>query len=564
MMFLGTSRKADEIKPEQKWDAISLRDFKARSCFAYLAYGYLYFSILLSLAVYGVDIFTAINLLAFNQWSSTIEPTQLLPFDVTKWIFAGTIIASFVNLAFEHLRAWRVMRRESVAECYLDNLAVRLESVRVGKGQGWRRFLVFAELTKSKKGAEYVALFSYFSLQSWIRVLVCSGPRQVVNALTLYGLFTSDLTPKDASSFNSTVQGFFANFKALAAENSKQAVIFSGMLFTLIIWIFSFLFLLIGVLFFVFFLWHYIPRQDGGLHGYCERKVNKRLKSIVTKTINKAIAKEDLKFVRAEDKLPGGQPRLERQATLPPIMDLDLENGDKLPEMPMLQRNDTVSTLPAYTSRPGTPGSIELASLEQKRPMPTRQGTNLTSVSTSSYSSRASLVNSAAEMGSDRFPSPEPTLPHIDMTGYEPPRHGTPMSNRSFDQQLPMYAQRSADSLAGMPDRVLSPVSAPNGFSGPSGYPMNRPYPPPMPNDGGRSSQASSSSSAYPRRGGPGYHHHPPPRSASKQPPLAQRQRFMPQRNVTAPQGGFDRGYGGNSGYRGYNDGTNSYDSARY
>lgn len=59
----------------------------------------------------------------------------------------------------------RVMKRGSVAECYLDNLAVRLESVRMGEGQGWRRFLVFAELTKSKKGAEYVALFTYFSFQ---------------------------------------------------------------------------------------------------------------------------------------------------------------------------------------------------------------------------------------------------------------------------------------------------------------------------------------------------------------------------------------------------------------
>ena len=57
------------------------------------------------------------------------------------------------------------MKRGSVAECYLDNLAVRLESLRVGKGQGFRRFLVFAELTKSKKGAEYIALFSYFSFQ---------------------------------------------------------------------------------------------------------------------------------------------------------------------------------------------------------------------------------------------------------------------------------------------------------------------------------------------------------------------------------------------------------------
>jgi hypothetical protein len=115
--------------------------------------------------VYAVDTFTAVNLLAFNKWSSSIEPSQLIPFDASKWIFSGCIILSFINLAFEHIRARKIMNRGSVAESYLDNLAVRLESTRMGGGRGWKRFLVFAELTKSKKGAEYVALFTYFSFQ---------------------------------------------------------------------------------------------------------------------------------------------------------------------------------------------------------------------------------------------------------------------------------------------------------------------------------------------------------------------------------------------------------------
>ncbi|KAI1814058.1 hypothetical protein GGS20DRAFT_585901 [Poronia punctata] len=566
MMFLGTSRKAADITPEQKWDAISLRDFKPRSVFAYLAYGYLYFSIILSLVVYGVDIFTAINLLAFDQWSSSIEPTQLLSFDQTKWIFAGTIIATFVNLMFEHVRAWRVMRRGSVAECYLDNLAVRLESVKVGKGQGWRRFLVFAELTKSKKGAEYIALFSYFSLQSWIRVLLCSAPRQVINSLSLYGLYRSDLTPKDASSIGSTIEGFFANFQALAATNSKQAVVFSGMLFTLIIWIFSFLFLLIGALFYVFFLWHYIPLQDGGLHGYCERKVNKRLKSIVKKKINKALAKEDLKRIRAEDKAsrgPGGQPRLERQATLPNMM--DLEKGDKLPEMPMLHRNDTVSTLPAYTSRPGTPGTIELSSLDQKRPMPSRQNTRATMASTDSYSSRAPLVDGAAEMGFGRPPSPQPTLPNIDFHEYEGARIGTPPSSRGFDQRPSINALPSPDTLPSMPERVRAPVSGAQGF-GSSTYSMNRQGPqnrPPIFNE----SRLSPAPSEYQRRGPPRPIY--PPRSATAIPTATRPQRFAPQRNMTVPQPYHERDVytPGNAGMdatqRGYGNGYD-YDVSRY
>lgn len=142
----------------------SLNDFKSTSCLTPFAYSYLILSLVTSVAVYAVDIFTAVNLLAFNRWSGEIKP--YISFDISKWIFSACIIASIVNLAFEHMRANHVMRRGAVAESYLDPLAVRLECIRMGqKGRGWRRFLVFAELTKSRKGAEFVALFTYFSFK---------------------------------------------------------------------------------------------------------------------------------------------------------------------------------------------------------------------------------------------------------------------------------------------------------------------------------------------------------------------------------------------------------------
>lgn len=180
-MRCSSRRKESDIRPEQKWDFIvsthlakswdvtnnliqSLNDFKSTSCFTPFAYGYLWLSLIISIAVYGVDTFTAVNLLAFDRWSSEVEP--YIPFRVSKWIFSACIIASWVNLGYEYVRALRVMKRGAVAESYLDSLAVRLESIRMGKnGRGWRRFLVFAELTKSKKGAEYVALFTYFAFQ---------------------------------------------------------------------------------------------------------------------------------------------------------------------------------------------------------------------------------------------------------------------------------------------------------------------------------------------------------------------------------------------------------------
>jgi hypothetical protein len=403
-------------------------------------------------------------------------------------------------------------------------------------------------------------------------VLVCSGPRQVVNALTLYGIYTLNLSPTNASSFESTIGGFFSNIETLAAENTRQAVILSGMLFTLVIWVFSFLFLLLGILFYVFFLWHYIPRQDGGLHGYCERKVNKRLKSIVSKKINKALAKEELKRAQAHGKaakLAGEPSGLERQATLPTFM--DVEKGDDLPEMPMLNRNDTMATLPMYTSRPGTPGSIELGSMDQKRPVPSRKATNGTMASTNSYSSRAPLVASAADMGFDRSGSPAPTLPNLDLDSFRgPPRSGTAGSNGTFNRQPPMNGLRSSNGLSSIPDRARSPASGLDGFGGFSS-PNRTPYNegrsvtnPSMYSNRGPRPDPTLSGYSNPVPNGPGYL---PARSATTLP--AQQQRFPPQRNMTAPQPVrqgdeyFSSNAGMSANQRGYGNGYN-YDNSRY
>ncbi|EHK97194.1 hypothetical protein M7I_7078 [Glarea lozoyensis 74030] len=111
----------------------SLNDFKNTGCFPPFAYAYLVGSLVVSIAVYGVDTFTAVNLLAFDKWSGAIAP------------------------------------------------AIDLD----------------VELTKSKKGAEYVALFTYFSFQSWIRIIFCQGPRQVINAVTLYAVFEANFEGKE-------------------------------------------------------------------------------------------------------------------------------------------------------------------------------------------------------------------------------------------------------------------------------------------------------------------------------------------------------------------------------
>ena len=242
----------------------------------------------------------------------------------------------------------------------------------------------------------------------------------MLNALTLRSVYVAKLAVSDNSVEGSFV-GFFDKIKALAEEDYQQALILSGMCFTLVIWIFSALFLLFALGFWLFFLAHWIPRADGGLTGYCERKVTKTLMKIVTKKVNKALARQEADRIRAEfrtAKRNGEKPMLGRQATLPNI---GISQDDHLPSLPMMNRNDTTATLPAYTSRPSTPGGGD-----QKRPIPTRSGTM---ASTATYSSRAPLAGAAADFGYARSASPAPMGPDMSMSNYPPPRSMTSNSN---------------------------------------------------------------------------------------------------------------------------------------
>lgn len=404
-------------------------------------------------------------------------------------------------------------------------------------------------------------------MAAWIRVLVCSGPRQAINGLTLYSVYKEKLQIQ-GSDFETSLSSFFDKIRALATEEPRQAVILSGMIFTFVIWIFSFLSLLLAALFFVLYLWSYIPRQDGGLTGFCERKVNKRLKQIVSIKINKAMAEEERKRRKAEFKaaMKNGE---ERPVTMQPS--LPVLSDDSLPKMPSIQRADTFASLSEKPSRSDSSGSFEMNALGQK---PTRSATFATSAS--QFSSKSSLVGGAAEMGISRSESPIPTLPPVDLEGYSPLRSATGPPNASFGtgrgpQRMASNgaslgagytaspATYSSETMPSLPPPVRSPVNIPNGYRGPgpnqgrdrwpgSGE-MRSPF---DDRSSGRGSPAPSMTSyrsnpMSPRGMGPdGY----PIRSATNPVPQRSPPQFPPPRNMTAPMRTFHQPTGSNGSLR--------------
>jgi hypothetical protein len=311
-------------------------------------------------------------------------------------------------------------------------------------GQGWRRFLVFAELTKSKKGANYIALFVYFQFKSALLIIVAQGPRTAINAMTLYAVMQAQLLPvgEHASKDRSNFEQFFMNIKVLVETGNKQeTVIYFSMLFSLLIWVIAALGLLISGILYIVFLWHYIPKADGTLTQYCRRKVETRLERIVGKKVKKAIEKADQKR-RQEEQRAIKKGRLDPSQTRPTLPKL---GDDDTSTVFSLQRSDTMTTnttLPPYSvnapMRPGTSNTNRTAmnprlpTLDEKPGMPTRSDTLGTSYSNPSYRSNAPLLDQAGAMGTATPAEPMPPMDRrADYFPQQPIRSFTP-ANRPF------------------------------------------------------------------------------------------------------------------------------------
>jgi hypothetical protein len=538
---MGCCGEREKGPPEAtaKWDFVNLSDFKSTSSWNTLAYFWVWIMAIVAVAAFAADTFTAVNLLAYNKWTSKVEPK--IPIEYARWIFVGCILFSFVLYIFNWIFAIRAIRRGGIADSFLDPLAATLQSMR---GSGWRRFLVFSNLTQSKKGTDYIAYFVYFSFQSAIRVIVAEGPRQAINAMTLYSVMQDKLMDGDGGDL-SNIQQLWSNIQHLFNENNYQALTLCSMLFTLLIWAISALSLLISLVLYLVFLWHYIPQSDGRLKVYCRRKIDKRLEKIVEAKIKAAIEDEEKQLRKAEKRaeqkaesarrkngeLPPQVPiKVSRQPTLPVVpVTPDLSKDDKMPEPGLVRQGTsmTLSTLPLYSSRPptrndnsGLESRPSLRNMHSARPMPSRNGTQSSGFPTPDYEMDAPLLDNAGFAGHEisrpqtavsrrrgSFSSNDGTVPFRTMTqgSQDSQRPYPPRPNMGPEGYMRSYTPMSRTDSPGprQPYGPRIPI-APSSTPAPGDMYYNQP--PPV-------RQNTPNAYGLMRQDSNGSFHHPPPTS---------------------------------------------------
>lgn len=282
-----------------------------------------------------------------------------------------------------------------------------------------------------------------------------------INALTLWAVMQAQLIPVGdhaAPKNRSPVVQFFMNIETMTKTgNTRETVIYFSMLFSLVIWVIAALSLMLSVIFYIFFLWHYIPSADGTLTQYCRRKVETRLEKVVSKKVKKALEKEDQKRRKEESgrKKKGDAEGAQRAPTLPKLGELEDDTAS------VFSTSTTTTALPPYTphgpTRTNTTSTNtssrtlamtpSLPSLSE-RPVPNRSDTSLT------YASDAPLLSEAGSMG---MSSPVPPMPQLD-------REGDYFQARPGPRPMPR----------GPPGRPFSPMS--QGRASP--HPQRGPLPP--------------------------------------------------------------------------------------
>ncbi|KAG8898934.1 hypothetical protein FRB99_007034 [Tulasnella sp. 403] len=306
------------------FDFIDTRDYHTKNFGVRVQYMWIYVLVIKSFLVYLSDIYTAVTMLSSTTWSSNIytrcPPNQCptVSFEVGKWIFVGCIIFSFLLLAYEAQKAKRIIASRDISYAFTNIMANSYYSLR-----SYNHFCFFSQIENSTKKKDDFAFFIFFTFKEWKRVLLADGPRQSINALTLYSFWVANGKGNPFEKIGTYYDGDFVT-----------AMLLVTMVFTVLIFIGSTLLLCVAAVLYVPLLCYI----RGNLKEYCCHKVDKRIAELIKKKTQQrvqrqaALAKKEAAgdFSHLKGKKGAVPVSLPKQPTLPSLS----VDDDPIPRAP--------------------------------------------------------------------------------------------------------------------------------------------------------------------------------------------------------------------------------------
>ncbi|KAK8847653.1 hypothetical protein IAR55_005512 [Kwoniella newhampshirensis] len=264
-----------EVVPDHKFDFINVREFHKTDIWTRIKYIFRYVWLLKSIAVYGLDIFTAVTMISSDHWTNSLTSkcdygcAVDVKYSIAKWVFVGCIIFSFLLLGYETYRAKRVIDSRDISYAFTNLIANDYYSFR-----SYDNFCLFCQIESSSKKKDDFAFFVFFTFKEWKRLLLADGPRQSINALLLYSF-------GKANNFQTN------DIPAYWDNSAITAMLLFSMIFTVLIFLGSLVLLIVAAVCYIPLLCYI----QGNLKEYVCHKVDKRITELIKKNQRQRIAR---------------------------------------------------------------------------------------------------------------------------------------------------------------------------------------------------------------------------------------------------------------------------------
>ncbi|KAK9719339.1 Potassium transporter [Basidiobolus ranarum] len=264
----GDAKWKREVINDHKFDYVDVDEFRDESFFSKFKYMFVFIFTIKSVLIYVLDIYTAVMLIAFNSWTSSVH--SQISFKYTRWIFTASILASYVLVFFEFKKARAIIRSRDISFAFTSIIANRYYTLR-----SYPHYCFFNQIHSQKRFKDDVAFYVFFALKGWKRFLFAEAPRQVVNGYTLVRLF---------------MKGFYDFHNLYIPENmlANISLITMGVPFVLFV-ISAILTFIAGLL--------YIPlvcQIRGNLKEYCCHKIDKRVAELLRIRSQKRVLRDQM------------------------------------------------------------------------------------------------------------------------------------------------------------------------------------------------------------------------------------------------------------------------------
>lgn len=426
MCCSGREWKREE-KVDHRFDFVDVREFHSNAFGARFGYFFCWLSIFKSFAIFGLDCYTAVGLLVIKNYSQGVQQQNFIAHDITKWIFVGSIGLSVVLICWDWLMAIRIIRSRNISFAFTNLIANRWYAVK-----GYNYYCLWHKLSDSQHRQDTVSFWVYFSFIGWKRLLLSEGPRQAINALTVFSVLST--------------RNFSLNIRDYQNITVYQWTILSFMTLSLLIWAFSFARFCIAALLYLPLLCH----LQGGLEEFVVRRIDKRIDRIIERARRKRLER----YARARAAVePGHSDSASTKSAKRALSELHRSKSFLVSEKP---------TLPKFAVDDDELAPPNARFADHKGPMSRSISLNTLSSIDSHASTRKHEYESASA-------PPMPQLRRIDtLPVYQPPANAsrTPSPERRAQygqlqqQRHPQMQPYGAQSQQQQPQRRPAPPSS--------------------------------------------------------------------------------------------------------